>query len=423
MITDFAPASTTVRRRTVLLLASAQAMSGLAAGSVVSVGSLLAVQMSGSRAWAGSVTTASTLGAALAALLLARTALLHGRRVALTSGLAVASVGALGIVLAGVLASLPLLLVGGALMGVGSAVNLQARFAATDLSTVATRSRDLSLVVWTGTVGAVVGPNLVRFGEPASRMFGIPALPAVFIFSAAGMAVALAIVWIGLRPDPLILARGPATARPEPPARGLAIGASLRMLRRYPAAGSAAMGVIVAHAAMVAVMAMTPVHLDGHGASIEFVGLAVSLHVAGMFALAPVFGTIADRVGARRVLLGGLALLVVAVAVCGIGARRNDAVTAGLVLLGVAWSAVTVSGSSIVAGAVPGDGKVMVQGLTDALMSLAGAGGGALAGVLLAVGGYDGLTLVVGLLVVAGSVVVLRAGRSGALGRGIEGPE
>lgn len=366
MITDFAPASTTVRRRTVLLLASAQAMSGLAAGSVVSVGSLLAVQMSGSRAWAGSVTTASTLGAALAALLLARTALLHGRRVALTSGLAVASVGALGIVLAGMLASLPLLLVGGALMGVGSAVNLQARFAATDLSTVATRSRDLSLVVWTGTVGAVVGPNLVRFGEPASRMFGIPALPA---------------------------------------------------------AGSAAMGVIVAHAAMVAVMAMTPVHLDGHGASIEFVGLAVSLHVAGMFALAPVFGTIADRVGARRVLLGGLALLVVAVAVCGIGARRNDAVTAGLVLLGVAWSAVTVSGSSIVAGAVPGDGKVMVQGLTDALMSLAGAGGGALAGVLLAVGGYDGLTLVVGLLVVAGSVVVVRAGRSGALGRGIEGPE
>ena len=48
---------------------------------------------------------------------------------------------------------------------------------------------------------------------------------------------------------------------------------------------------------MVAVMAMTPVHLLHHGASLTIIGLTISLHVAGMFALSPVFGILADRVG------------------------------------------------------------------------------------------------------------------------------
>jgi len=398
-----------LRRRTVAVLAAAQVLSGLAAGSVVSVGSLLAVELSGSDAWAGSVTTAATLGAALAALSLARLAVAHGRRRALTTGLALASAGAVGVVVAGVVASFPALLVAAALMGVGAAANLQSRFAATDLSTPATRGRDLSLVVWTGTVGAVVGPNLVHLDAPVARLTGLPELAAVFVFSAAGMLAALLVVQAGLRPDPLDVAGragGVAGARRPVPLR-----VAVATLRRHPRAVAALVAMLVAHGVMIAVMSMTPVHMTGHGASVSLVGVTVSLHLAAMFGLAPVMGVVADRAGAARVLVGGLVVVVAAVVVCGTAGGDHLVVTVGLVLLGLGWSAATVAGASIMAGDVPGPERVAIQGLSDALMSLAGAGGGALAGVALALVGYPGLNAVSAAVAAGGVVVVVAVSR------------
>lgn len=402
-----------LRRRTVGLLAGAQVLSGVAAGSVVSVGSLLAVELAGSDAWAGSVTTAATLGAAVSALGLARLALARGRRTSLTTGLALASFGAVLVVVAAVVEVFVLLLAGSALLGVGSAVNLQARFAATDLSTPRTRGRDLSLVVWTSTVGAVAGPNFVRLGDPTARLTGLPELAAVFVFSVVGMVAAMTVLAVGLRPDPLVVARslGGATPGPRPQ---VPLRTAAATLARYPRAVAALLGIVVAHAVMVAVMAMTPVHMAGHGASIELVGLTVSLHIAGMFALSPVMGVLADRVGATAVLLGGLGVMLAAVAVCGAAGGDHTGVTVGLVLLGVGWSAATVAGSAVMAGAIPGDERVTVQGMSDALMSLAGAGGGALAGVALAQVGYGGLNALAGGLAVAGAVAVVVVGRRAA---------
>lgn len=400
-----------LQRRTVAVLATAQVLGGLAAGSVVSVGSLLAVRLSGADAWAGSVTTASTLGAALAALALARLAVARGRRTALSTGLAVAAVGAGGIVLATVARSMPLLLVAGALMGVGAAVNLQSRFAATDLSTSTTRSRDLSLVVWTSTVGAVVGPNLVHLDAAVGRLTGLPELAGVFVIAAAGMVAAMLVVQVGLRPDPLDVAGradGVAGARQHVPLR-----VAVATLRRHPRAAGAVLGVVSAHAVMVAVMSMTPVHMTGHGASITLVGLTVSLHLAAMFACAPVMGLLADAVGPRRALVAGLGVVVVAAVVCGLAGGDHVLVTTGLVLLGLGWSAATVAGSSIVAGDVPGPERVAVQGVSDALMSLAGAGGGALAGLALSVVGYAGLNAVSAAVTVGAAAAVLAVSRRG----------
>ncbi|WP_235866203.1 MFS transporter [Serinibacter arcticus] len=415
-----------VQRRTVALLSLAQVLSGVAAGSIVSVGSLLAVQLSGSDAWAGSVATSATLGAAVASLLLARLALARGRRASLATGLALASVGALGVVAAAVVEVFPLLLLSGALMGTGSAVNLQARFAATDLSDATSRARDLSLVVWMSTVGAVAGPNLVRFGSPISDALGLPELAALFVLSAAGMIAAMLVIWIGLRPDPLLeqqrldAGRGddaaPTTppapsAPPTPPHHRAQLAAAFRILRTHPAASAALVAILAAHAVMVAVMSMTPVHMEGHGASITLVGLTVSLHIAGMYALSPVMGAAADRFGGPRVLIGGLAVLALATLTAGLAGPHHAATTAGLVLLGLGWSAATVAGSAMIARTVPGAERVTVQGLTDSLMSLAGAGGGALAGVMLALTGYGGLNAGAGALAVAAIAVVIVVGR------------
>ena len=397
------PSIAALRRRTIALLSTAQILSGLAAGSVVSVGSLMAVKLAGSDAWAGSVTTASTLGAALSSLALARLAASRGRRISLVTGLALASLGATSIILSAVLSNFLLLLVGGALMGVGSAANLQARFAATDLSTNRTRARDLALVVWMSTAGAVTGPNLIRLGAPMSRLTGLPELGAVFLFPVAGMFAAMLVMWFGLRPDPLLASRSIVGDDALGQARKhVPISVAFTTLRRHPAALAALSGILVAHAVMVAIMSMTPVHMAGHGISISVVGVTVSLHIAGMYALSPVMGMLADRLGAPTVPVGGLGVVVLSTVLTSMSGGSTMIVTMGLILLGLGWSASTVAGSSIVAATVTGVERVAVQGLSDSLMSLAGAGGGALAGVVLAASGYSGLSVAGGALAVAG---------------------
>ncbi|GMA33178.1 MFS transporter [Litorihabitans aurantiacus] len=435
-----------LQRRVVTLLSVAQVLSGVAAGSIVSVGSLIAVDLTGNDAWAGSVTTTTTLGAALASLLLAQVAAARGRRPALAGGLAVAALGAVGIIGAALLGSVALLLAGAALMGCGQAVNLQARFAATDLAAPRTRSRDLSLVVWMSTVGAVAGPNLIAVAESVARTTGLPVLAAAFAPPVLGLLAGMVVLAVGLRPDPLLVSRTPVPdgaaspshvgapregaadegggappsgdmraagpAAPRPPRASLAAG--LRALRTHPSARAALVAILGAHAVMVAVMAMTPVHLQHHGATLQVVGLTVSLHIAGMYALAPVMGLLADRLGARHVVVGGLGVLVLAVGVAGVSGSSAGLTTAGLVLLGLGWSAVTVAGAAMIAASVTGPERVNVQGLSDALMSLAGAGGGALSGVGLAWVGYGGLNLAAGVVAVGVGVVVVSGVRRGA---------
>ncbi|MGA8790382.1 MAG: MFS transporter, partial [Paenarthrobacter sp.] len=151
-----------VQRRTVFLLSSAQLLSGVGNGATLSIGSLLAVDLSGSEAWAGSITTVLTLAAAIAALPLARLAETRGRRTGLVTGLVAAMMGALLIIASVVGQSFVLLLLGAAFLGLGTAANLQARFAAVDLADPAHRGRSLSTVVWAITIGAVAGPNLIQ---------------------------------------------------------------------------------------------------------------------------------------------------------------------------------------------------------------------------------------------------------------------
>jgi MFS family permease len=362
----------------------AQVFSGIGAGAVVSTGSLLAVELSGSRAWAGSVTTAVTIGTAVAAPALVRVALARGRRPALSVGMLVAAAGAGGVVLAAVTATFWLLLASGLLLGFGSAANLQARFAATDLSAPEHRGRDLSLVVWMSTVGAVAGPNLIGLSGRIADRLDVPVLSGLFVLSASGTLLGLAVIWFGLRPDPL--STGNAPSRPE---RSFRSGA--RALVSHPAARAGVIGLVVAHGVMVAVMSMTAVHLTGHGASITIVGLTVSLHIAGMYALSPVMGILTDRLGEVAMAAGGLLTLVIATLLAGFSGGSHPMTIAGLILLGIGWSAATVAGSSLIVASVSLEERINAQGASDSLMSVAGGAGGLLAGPMLAIAGYAGL--------------------------------
>lgn len=404
-----------VQRRTVAVLSVGQVLGGIAFGATVSLGALLAADISGDDALSGLATASVTLGAALCAIPLARMAMKTGRRHALTLGNLLALVGIGIVILAAALRSFPLLLVGIVLIGAGNAGNLQSRFAATDLAAPQHRGRDLSVVVWATTVGGVAGPLLLGPGEIVGQAIGMPPQTGSYLFSLVAQVAAFVLYLVALRPDPLLLAQ-----------RILAAGsgqASAEERRDHPVVARYAMFAIAAsHVVMASVMAMTPIHLaymahgahGGHASPADvasLVGITIAMHVAGMYALSPLFGILADRWGRLRVVLLGQALLAAALIFAIAANDQAWGVMVALILLGLGWSAATVAGAALLTEATAPALRTRRQGRSDSLMSFSAAGGAVLAGIILSNFQYGGLAIAASVLVV-GIVVASPLGRT-----------
>jgi MFS family permease len=428
-----------LQARTVRVLVASQILGGVGVGAGIAVISLLAYDLSGTASLSGVPPTAMTIGAAVAALAIARIAVRAGRRPGLVAGYIVGAFGAVLAVVAAVVGSFLLHVVASVAFGWASASNLQARYAATDLAADDRRASALSTVVWATTIGAVLGPNLTGVGATVAVGLGLPELAGPYVFSFVSFAGAAAVQAVWLRPDPLVVARrsdptsdaGTMTgAEAVPavsgaaPAREGAVRASLRTIRAVPAAKAALVAIAAAHATMVGVMVMTPVHMDRHGAVLQLVGLTISLHIAGMYALSPLFGRLADRVGRRAVLLAGCGQLALAVVLAAVAAPVGaPAFQVGLILLGTGWSCCLVAGSALLTEAVVPAERPAAQGASDLVMNLSGGAGGTLAGIVLALASYEALAFGALLLLVAPSWLVLRLPGRHAEPAGVEASE
>jgi MFS family permease len=397
-----------VQRRTVAVLAGTQVLGGVGVAIGVAVGTLLAAALS-TEALAGLAASASVVGAAVLAVPVSRVMDVRGRRAGLALAYVAGALGAVVVVLSALAQSFVGALVGMVLFGGATTANLQARYAATDLAEGARRGTALSVVVWATTVGAVLGPNLAGPVGTLGERYGVPPLAGPFVVSAAVFALAAGTLAALLRPDPLRLARArreeisPA-ARP----RG-SFGSALRTIRATPAALLGLAAIAVGHAVMVAVMSMTPLHLHHGGASLEVIGLVISVHIAGMYAAAPLVGMAADRFGRRAVIAAGALLLLLALAVC--GTAPHDAAThlgVGLAVLGLGYSCTLIAGSTLLTEATPPDRRPTVQGAADFVMGTAGASAALLAGVVVGYGSYPVLTSAAVVLVVPLAVATLR---------------
>ncbi|MEV4464548.1 MFS transporter [Micromonospora echinofusca] len=414
-----APDVAPIQRRTLRLLFATQIIGGIGVTIGVAVGALLASDVAGT-AVAGLVSSAAVVGGALLAVPVTRIMTVRGRRPGLVVAYLTGAAGGVLVVLAAVTRWVPLLFLGMLLFGGGSAANLQARYAAVDLAVPARRGRQLSLIVWATTIGAVAAPNFASLADRTTSGWGLPPLAGPFAFSAAALALAAGVILALLRPDPLLTARRLAAAATPPapvvaPAATARHGAGMRaawsVVRTRPAARLGIVAVAVGHLVMVAVMVMTPVRLhEWHDDAdvLRVVGLVLSLHIAGMYALAPVAGWLTDRVGRRAVILGGVGLLLAACAVAGTAGHHTARLSVGLFLLGLGWSGTMVAGSTLLSESVPVGIRPSVQGLSDLTMGLAGAGAGAVSGFVVAAAGYPVLTGLAAVAVVPLVTLALR---------------
>nr|MCW2727938.1 transporter [Aeromicrobium sp.] len=382
-----------------------QVVGGVGNGAGLAVGGLLLKDITDSSGWAGMAVVMLTLGAAAFTIPLSSIAARTGRRPALTLGWLCGALGAGVTVLGSETSSLPVALAGLLLFGGSTAANLQSRFAAVDRAHPDQIGRSLSIVVWSTTIGAVIGPNLTGPGAALAGSVGVPDLAGPMIFSAVGFAVAGLLTVVLLRPDPLVhAAGGPAAPRGMRAALPHVRGRTL----------TAIWAIASSHGVMVAVMALTPVHMEDHGASLEIIGLTISLHIAGMFALSPLMGWLSDSWGHDRTILLGQSLLLLAVFVAGTSGDSQVQITIGLTLLGIGWSASVIAGAAALTASLQAADRPLVQGFSDLAMNLAGALGGLLAGVVVAVSGFGTLNAAAAVLTVPVIALVLSGRRVAA---------
>ncbi len=418
------PELRSLQRRTLWTLAISTILGGLGVGAALSVGALLLAEVSGNDAISGLGSAMFNAGAAIAGIPLARLAAKHGRRLALVSGSLVAMFGAFVAILGSVIDQWWVLAVGIALLGVASAVQLLSRFTATDLALPKNRARDLSLVVWAITVGAVIGPNLLAPGAAIGALLGLTPLAGVFVFPIIAQGLAALVNWVVLRPDPLLLSR-----TLQPPTEDLPVHAPSAEAHEpasesgFDATTAAAAGIAagtrraqiltifaiaMAQAIMVALMAMTPLHLMHHEGTPEIVGFTLSLHIAGMYALSPLFGFLAGRIGSLPTITIGWVVLLVSVGVAIIAGPSHLLVQLALTLLGVGWGLVTVAGATLLTEITPSAERPIWQGRADTFMSAAGAIAGVLSGVVFAIGDFSFLAIVSGGLLALGAVASMQ---------------
>ncbi|MFI5842263.1 MFS transporter [Catenuloplanes sp. NPDC051500] len=387
---------TGVQRRTLALLAVTQIIGGIGVAIGITVGALLSARMAGV-GLSGLPGSGAVIGSALLAVPVTRLVQARGRRPGLVLAYLVGALGAVLVVLAAVAGSVPLLFLGMFLFGGGTAANLQARYVAVDLAEPGRRGRDLSLVVWSATIGSVAAPNLADLADRAVAGLRLPVLSGAFVVSGVAFALAALVLLVLLRPDPLLLARTRDGSVGSSAPQVVGVRAGARVVARLPAARLAIAAVATGHAVMVAVMSMTPVHLgEGHSDAdlLRVVGIVLSVHIAGMYGLSPVTGWLADWYGRRAVIIGGLALLLAACVIAGTAGHDTPRLTLGLALLGLGWSGTMVGGSTLLSESVPPGSRPAVQGLSDLVMGVAGASAGAFSGVVVALAGYGTLTVV-----------------------------
>jgi MFS family permease len=387
-VTSLPSAGSPLRRRGALMatLFAAQVCASTGFSMGMAVGAIMAAAITGTNTWSGLPVAIGSLGTALAAWPLSRLMVRFGRRPGLATGYAVAVAGAILGIVGVVQQSFALFLAGMALFGIANTSNLLARYAAADITPGAQRGRAMGLIVWGSAAGSIVGPMLMNPAIRVGATLGLSPVGSAFLISVAGYALAALLVQALLRPDPLAIARHlEPTMERTTDERRRATGAIMREPRVLVAYGA----LMVSQLVMIGTTSTSPLYLHDHGHAVGTIGLAVSLHLGGMYVASPLSGWLCDRFGRLPMIGAGGVVLLGALALAGLApGRASGVVIAGLFLNGVGWNLAFVSASALLTDALSPHERASIQGLADLIMGLMGAVGSALGGVVLGAWGF-----------------------------------
>lgn len=387
-------------RRTLIIVVISQIFGGAGLAAGVTVGALLAQDMLGTDSFAGVPAALFTLGSAGAALLVGRLSQRFGRRFGLAAGFLAGGMGAIGVVISAFTTNILLLFASLLIYGAGTATNLQARYAGTDLATSTQRATAISIAMVSTTFGAVAGPNLVDVMGKFAISIGVPALSGPFILAATAYILAGLILLALLRPDPFLVAKAIADAKEtDDPTRSDQNSNAPAMNKNKQGIVVGATVMVLTQIVMVAIMTMTPVHMRHHGHDLKEVGLVIGFHIGAMYLPSLVTGLLVDKIGRTAMAIAsGATLLAAGVLAAAAPADSMLGLILALALLGIGWNFGLISGTALIVDAAHPSTRAKTQGSVDVLIALAGASGGAISGMVVAHSSYTTLSFAGGIL-------------------------
>jgi MFS family permease len=386
-----------IYKRTLFVVSISQIFGGAGLAAGITVGALLAQQMMGTDAFSGLPAALFTIGSAAAAFIVGRLSQRYGRRTGLTIGFLAGGLGALGVVISAITNSLLLLFVSLFIYGAGTATNLQARYAGTDLAHENQRATAISIILVSTTVGAFAGPNLIGVMGDFASSIGVPALAGPFILSGTAFIIAGLIIFLMLRPDPFLIVKMMEAGKREQVFEESLTKSNQSNDKRGIAIGAAVM--ILTQLVMIAIMTMTPVHMKHHGHGLSEIGLVIGVHIGSMYLPSLVTGVLVDKIGrTAMVIASGITLLLAGVIAAIAPGDSMLSLIIALSLLGVGWNFGLISGTTILVDSTESSTRAKTQGMIDVLIALAGATGGAMSGMIVAVSSYAALSFAGGIL-------------------------
>lgn len=385
-------------KRTLWIVMLSQIFGGAGLAAGITVGALLARDMLGTESYAGLPVFLFTLGSAGAALVVGRLSQRFGRRTGLAAGFLAGGAGSVGVVFAAIWGNVFLLFFSLLVYGAGSATNLQARYAGTDLASAKQRGTAISVAMVATTFGAFAGPNLVGVMGSFAESIGVPALAGPFILAGAAYILAGIVLFALLRPDPLMVSRVISDQQKrEQAASGEAEAAGPAINSRGVFLGATVM--VITQIVMVAIMTMTPVHMGHHGHSLNAIGMVIGIHVAAMYLPSLVTGVLVDKAGrVAMVVAAGVTLLSAGLVAAFAPGDSLFVLILALALLGLGWNFGLISGTALIVDSTKPTARAKTQGTVDVLIALAGATGGGMSGLVVAGTSFAVLSLAGGVL-------------------------
>ncbi|HEO8419356.1 TPA: MFS transporter [Yersinia enterocolitica] len=384
-------------KRTLMIVSISQIFGGAGLAAGVTVGALLAQQMLGTDAFAGVPTALFTLGSAGSALLVGRLSHRYGRRTGLTAGFIIGGLGAIGVIISAIVNSIVLLFIALLIYGAGTATNLQARYAGTDLANSKQRATAISTTMVFTTFGAVAGPNLVNVMGDFASSINVPSLAGPFILAAVAYILAGLVLFVMLRPDPLVIGRRMEAETHKSKGNGESAVIEYTEDKRGIIVGATIM--VLTQIVMIAIMTMTPVHMTHHGHGLGAVGLVIGFHIGAMYLPSLITGILVDKLGrVTMAIASGMTLLIAGLLSAFAPGDSLVLLIIALSFLGLGWNFGLISGTALIVDSTEPSTRAKRQGAVDVLIALSGAAGGALSGMVVAGSSYLTLSLIGGIM-------------------------
>ncbi|WP_273839814.1 MFS transporter [Providencia rettgeri] len=251
--------------------------------------------------------------------------------------------------------------------GIAIGTAQQFRFAAIEEAPVSLRAKAIGLVMSGGIAAALIGPTLAitTQGFFAKYPFAGP------FITLAGIYV-IAFILLLIVPLKKVV---------KAPHDENVIKRSYKALYSQPILKLIAIVSAIGYAIVVFTFASIPLSMKQHDFPFSSIAIVFQFHVLGMFAPSFFTGTLIHHLGAKRIILCGIILLILSTVMNLLGNDFYHYLLSGI-FVGVAWNLILISTTNLLPHSYEAHERAKVQGMTDFLIYFFGGVGSLGAGVL-----------------------------------------